>query len=85
MKRVIRDNIAADLWIVFLLLFGGLLCVGCGSTQSSATKEEQFHYGDRNPKDIHPPPAGFGPGASHGGGPPAAATKPPANAQKGNS
>ena len=68
------------------ILLAGVALIGlggCSSTQSSASKEEQARYGDRNPKDIHVPPAGFGPGAGGHGGAPPGSQGPPKGAQTG--
>ncbi len=63
--------------IFALVVLCGTCLPGCGSSQASATKEEQAHYGDRNPADIHAPPSA-GPQAPRmagpGGPPPGAAT-----------
>ena len=56
------------LLLAILMVFLAFAVVGCGSNDSSATKDEQARFKDRNPQDIHAPPAGVGPG--HAGGPP---------------
>jgi hypothetical protein len=62
---------------MFVLLVSGGGCSPSG--QANVTKDEEAAFRDRDPKHIHGPPAGFGPGGPAGakGGPPAAALNPP--------
>ena len=57
--------------------------IGCGAgSDSSASKQEEANFKNRDPQAIHGPPPGVGPGGAGGGGittgpPPGAAGPPP--------
>jgi hypothetical protein len=77
MKVKAHSSLLQGLTLVLFISIFGLLSAGCGSNESSATKQEEQMYRDRNPAHIHPP----GPGQGIPGGPPKG---PPAGAAKGS-
>lgn len=71
--------------IILLPIIGlGLLCGACGSSEATATKEEEEHF--RNPSKVPPPEAGGptgAPGAPAGATYDASKMGPPPEALKG--
>ena len=58
-------------WIALVLVVLAITCAACGSSDSTATKQEEINFRDRNPDHIHAPPPGFGPSGGPGSsGPP---------------
>jgi hypothetical protein len=76
-----EKNLHGEKWVLSTIFLCVLFtAVGCGSSDSHATKQEEATFRDRDPSHLHGIPKGFKfpPGAGPNGGPPAAATTPPA-------